>query len=189
MERCSPSMSNPTHSEPNAADARALPRIHADVVDAIIATKQGRNGDAMKTPHIGAVLILLVLSACSSARPVLYPNAHLQSVGKEAAEDDIGICKELAESSGAEKRTGVRGGRVAVATALGAGTGAASGAVGGALTGAAGRGSMIGAASGAVWGLLTGLFRTVGVSDPSPAYTNFVDRCLQEKGYEVTGWR
>ncbi|MBL8052016.1 MAG: hypothetical protein JNK03_01490 [Nitrospira sp.] len=68
--------------------------------------------------------------------------------------------------------------------------GAASGALGGAISGAVGRGSMIGAASGAVWGLLMGLFSAVvGPSQPNHAYTNFVNRCLQEKGYEVTGWQ
>jgi 6-phosphogluconate dehydrogenase (decarboxylating) len=49
---------------------------------------------------------------------------------------------------------------------------------------------MIGAASGAVWGLLSGLFfMATGPSQPTQAYTNFVNRCLQEKGYEVTGWQ
>lgn len=128
------------------------------------------------------------LSACSSAHPVLYPNAHMQSVGKEAAAQDIEDCKKLAESAGAEEGSG-KAGRVATGTAVGAGVGAAAGAVGGAISGAAGRGSMIGAASGAVWGLLMGLFRASGSSQPNQAYTNFVNRCLQEKGYEVTGWQ
>ena len=49
---------------------------------------------------------------------------------------------------------------------------------------------MIGAASGAVWGLLTGLFYAiVGPPESNQAYTNYVNRCLQEKGYEVTGWQ
>jgi hypothetical protein len=48
---------------------------------------------------------------------------------------------------------------------------------------------MIGAASGAVWGFLMGLFRASGSSQPNQAYSNFVNRCLQEKGYEVTGWQ
>lgn len=137
-----------------------------------------------------AVLAVLLLSACSSARPVLYPNAHLQSVGKEIAEQDIEDCQRSAESAGAKEGGGGGGKRVATSTAVGAGVGAASGAVGGAISGAAGRGSMIGAASGAVWGLLTGLFHAAaGPSQPSQAYTNFVNRCLQEKGYEVTGWQ
>ena len=131
----------------------------------------------------------LLLIACSTAHPILYPNAHLQSVGKEIAEQDIETCRQLAETAGAEEGSGTAG-RVATGTAVGAGVGAASGAVGGAISGAAGSGSMIGAASGAVWGLLISLFyATVGPTEPNQAYTNFVNRCLQEKGYEVSGWQ
>lgn len=129
----------------------------------------------------------LLLSACSSTKPVLYPNAHFQSVGKDIAEQDIQACRQLAESAGAEEGSG-KGKQVATNTAVGAGVGAASGAVGGAIVGSAGTGSLIGAASGAVWGLLIGLFRA-GSSQPSQAYQNFVNRCLEEKGYEVTGWQ
>jgi hypothetical protein len=131
----------------------------------------------------------LLLSACSTAHPVLYPNAHLQSVGKDIAQQDIEACRQLAEAAGAEEGSGTAG-RVATGTAVGAGVGAASGAVGGAISGAAGTGSMIGAASGAVWGLLTGMYYAfAGSPQPNQAYTNFVNRCLQEKGYEVTGWQ
>ncbi len=90
------------------------------------------------------------------------------------------------------KGSGGKVGRVATGTAVGAGAGAASGALGSVIYGAsAGLGSMVGAASGAVWGLLTGLFSAVvgPSSQPSQAYTNYVNRCLQEKGYEVTGWQ
>jgi Glycine-zipper domain len=131
----------------------------------------------------------LLLVACSTAHPVLYPNAHLQSVGKEAAAQDIEACRQLAETAGAEADSG-KAGRVATGTVVGGGIGAAAGAVGGAISGSVGRGSMIGAASGAVWGLLSSLFRaSTGSSQPNQAYTNFVNRCLQEKGYEVTGWQ
>ena len=137
-------------------------------------------------PIIGGVLLF---AACSTARPVLYPNAHMQSVGKEVAAQDIETCRESAEAAGAEESRG-KAGRVATGTAVGAGVGAASGAVGGAIYGAVGRGSLIGAASGAVWGLLTSLFHAVaGPSQPNQAYSNFVNRCLQEKGYEVSGWQ
>ncbi len=135
------------------------------------------------------IVTLLLLAACSSAHPVLYPNAHLQSVGKEAADQDIQDCKQLAESAGAEEGSG-QAGRVATNTVVGGGIGAASGAVGGAIVGSAGTGSLVGAASGAVWGLLSGLFyAATGSSQPNQAYTNFVNRCLQDKGYEVTGWQ
>jgi hypothetical protein len=135
---------------------------------------------------IGGALLLV---ACSTAHPVLYPNAHLQSVGKEVAAQDIEACRQLAETAGAEADSG-KAGRVATGTVVGGGIGAAAGAVGGAISGSVGRGSMIGAASGAVWGLLSSLFRaSTGSSQPNQAYTNFVNRCLQEKGYEVTGWQ
>ena len=130
----------------------------------------------------------LLLAACSTVQPVLYPNSHLQSVGKEVAAQDIEACRQLAEEAGAKEGSG-KAGSVATSTAVGAGTGAAAGAVGGAISGAVGRGSMIGAATGAVWGLLMGLFRASGSSQPNQAYSNFVNRCLQEKGYEVTGWQ
>ena len=131
---------------------------------------------------------LLFLTACSTAQPILYPNAHMQSVGKEIAAQDIEACRQLAETAGAEQGSG-KTGRVATSTVVGGGAGAAAGAVGGAISGSVGRGSMIGAATGAVWGLLMGLFRASGSSQPNQAYTNFVNRCLQEKGYEVTGWQ
>jgi hypothetical protein len=151
------------------------------------APERGERG--MSGIRVGAIVGAMFFTACSAAHPVLYPNAHLQSVGKEAAEQDIEVCKQAAESAGAASGGG-KAGRVATNTAVGAGVGAASGAVGGAILGAAGRGSMIGAASGAVWGLLTGLFSAAsGPSRPNQAYTNFVNRCLQEKGYEVTGWQ
>lgn len=141
----------------------------------------------MNTSRACALCMAIVVTACSGPRPVLYENDHLRTVGKEAAEQDIAACKEAAESAGAEEGSGGAG-RVATSTGVGAGVGAASGAVGGAISGAAGSGSLIGAASGAVWGLLMGLF-SLGSSQPSQAYSSYVNRCLQDKGYEVTGWQ
>jgi hypothetical protein len=131
--------------------------------------------------------VALTLSGCSGPRPILYENPHLKTVGKEVADQDIEACREAAEAAGAEQGGGKAGG-VAKNTAVGAGVGAASGAVGGAISGSPGLGTAIGAASGAVWGLLMGLFNA-GSSQPGQAYTNYVNRCLEEKGYEVTGWQ
>ncbi|CAD84811.1 MULTISPECIES: glycine zipper family protein [Nitrosomonas] len=137
---------------------------------------------------VGLGIILSGLSACATYQPVLYPNSYYQSVGKVAAERDIRECRQLAESAGAREGSGSTG-NTARRTAIGAGAGAASGAVGGAIAGAAGRGAMVGAASGATWGLLSGLLGSGSASQPAPAYMNFVNRCLREKGYEVTGWQ
>ena len=137
-----------------------------------------------------ALVLLLWLSGCANTRPILYPNAHYNSVGREVAEADVEACRQLAESAGASEDNGDSTvGRVATSTAMGAGMGAAGGAVGGAISGAAGHGSLIGAASGAAIGLLRGIFFAARPAQPNQAYVNFVHRCLQEKGYSVTGWQ
>ena len=128
------------------------------------------------------------LSACSTTGPIIYPNTHFLSMGKVAAEKDIEACRKLAESAGAREGDGKLG-NVATSTAMGAGVGAASGAVGGAIYGAAGQGSVVGAARGAGAGLLRGVLLSSKSSQPNQTYINFVSRCLEEKGYEVTGWQ
>lgn len=136
----------------------------------------------------GLGIVLSGLSACATYQPVLYPNVYYQSVGRAAAERDIKECRQLAESAGAREGSGSAG-NTARRTAIGAGAGAASGAVGGAISGAVGQGTVIGAASGATLGFLSGILGSGGASQPDPAYMNFVNRCLREKGYEVTGWQ
>lgn len=122
------------------------------------------------------------IAGCTQ-RPVLYPNDHLNDVGREKADQDIRQCMELAEEAGADKGQGTE---VAKSTAIGAGGGAVGGAVGGAISGNFGGGVATGAASGAAVGLFYGLFKA---SEPSAVYKNFVDKCLREKGYETTGWQ
>ncbi|HET8580396.1 MAG TPA: glycine zipper family protein [Nitrospiraceae bacterium] len=131
------------------------------------------------------LIFMLGLMACSGPKPILYPNGHYQTVGKETAEHDIAECQEMAEAAGATPEKG-KGAQVAGSTVAGAGIGAASGAVGGAVVGAAGSGSAIGAAGGATAGLLRGLFSR---PKPSEAYMGFVNRCLKERGYDPVGWK
>lgn len=126
----------------------------------------------------------MVLWGCAASKPILYPNAHFRQVGEAAAEQDIEECFALAKEAGATPNQG-KAGQVAGSTAAGGAIGSAAGAVGGAVVGHPGRGSMVGAAGGATGGLLRGLFRK---SQPSSAYRQFVNRCLQERGYEPVGW-
>ena len=60
-------------------------------------------------------------------RPVLYPNAYLKYVGKEAAVADTDECIQLAIDYGAREDSGTR---VARDTARGAAVGGAAGAIG-----------------------------------------------------------
>ncbi|MDR4479009.1 MAG: glycine zipper family protein [Nitrospira sp.] len=135
--------------------------------------------------NIVLCLTALVLVGCSSHKPILYPNDHFRQVGAEAAESDIKDCMALAEEAGASPADG-KTAQVATGTAAGGAMGSAAGAVGGAILGSAGSGAMVGAASGATAGFLRGLFRR---TPPSGAFTNYVDRCLRERGYDPTGWQ
>lgn len=142
--------------------------------------------------HVSLLCLCSLLNGllgCSGPRPILYPNGHLKSVGEEAAEKDIQDCREVAEKAGAEEGSGAAG-RTAGSAVIGAGAGAAGGAVGGAISGSPGIGAAVGAVSGFVWGLFSGLFSWMfGSSTPNQAYVNVVNRCLSEKGYEVSGWQ
>jgi hypothetical protein len=129
-------------------------------------------------------VISLATTACSSHKPILYPNEHYREVGAEAAEADIKDCMALAKEAGASPSQG-KSGQVATNTVGGGAIGSAGGAVGGAIRGHPGQGAMIGAASGATVGFLRGLLRKPA---PSGAYKQYVDRCLRERGYDPTGW-
>jgi len=125
----------------------------------------------------------LLVTACAP-KPILYPNAHYKEVGAAAAEQDINECSAMAKEAGARSSQG-KTGQVAGNTAAGGAVGSAAGAVGGAVVGHPGPGAMVGAAGGATAGFLRGLFRR---SPPSSAYKQFVNRCLEERGYDPVGW-
>jgi uncharacterized membrane protein len=135
----------------------------------------------MKYPLI--ILVYFLLSACAGTQPIIYPNQHSTSVDQTVVRQDIAECKVMAERAGASGNS--KAGDVAAKTAKSGAVGAASGAVGGAIAGSVGKGAAIGAASAATAGLIHGLFSD---SKLSPAYQNFVTRCLVDKGYEVSGW-
>ena len=130
------------------------------------------------------IIACISLVGCAGPKPVLYPNNHFEQVGQERVDQDIAACEEMADEYISKSNAGEK---VVGQTAVGGAIGAASGAVGGAITGSPGLGAAIGAAVGATQGLLVGLFRA-GSSDPNPAYQNFVNRCLKERGYEPMGW-
>jgi len=131
---------------------------------------------------LAALLGAALAAGCSTSKPVLYPDAHLQRVGAAQAEEDVAGCIALANSYGLGSGESER---VARDSATGAATGGAGGAAAGAVVGRPGTGAAAGAAGGAASGLVRGLFRR----DPDPLHRRFVERCLRERGYSVIGWR
>ena len=122
--------------------------------------------------------------ACAAKHPLLYPNARLEAVGPAAAQQDIDDCLQRAAAAGYKTKNAE--GKVAGSTAVGAGVGAAVGAAAGAVVGRAGPGAAMGAAGGGAGGLIRGLF---GSRDLDPGQRRLVEQCLQEKGYQVSGWK
>lgn len=140
---------------------------------------------------LALALALLASAACSTQRPVLYPNEQLKRVGSSAAQRDIDDCLRLAEEYVASNGRGASALQGAASGAATSATiGAAAGAAGGAIVGRAGTAAAVGAAgggaAGATRGLITGLS---GKQNPSPIYKNFVNRCLRERGYDPIGWQ
>jgi hypothetical protein len=129
-------------------------------------------------------LLIGIFFASCAPKPILYSNQHYKDAGRDAADQAIEACSQMAKDAGATPSRG-KTGQVAGSTAGGGAVGSAAGAVGGAVVGHAGRGAMVGAASGATAGFLRGLFRR---SPPSQAYKEFVQRCLKERGYDPVGW-
>ncbi|HOD28612.1 MAG TPA: cell envelope biogenesis protein OmpA [Syntrophales bacterium] len=127
------------------------------------------------------LISILSLAGCATG-PVLYPNAHLREVGEAKAHGDIAECEALADQY-VQSDAGVQ---AAKDMAISAGGGAIVGGVAGAVVGHLGRGVGVGAATGAAAALVRGVIRA---SEPSPLFKSFMDRCLQERGYEVIGWQ
>jgi hypothetical protein len=139
---------------------------------------------------VSLVLVGLVVG-CASPRPVYYPNATLERVGDEGAAADFEDCTRIAKESGAAASDAERAGEIAADTAGRAGAGGAAGAVGGAIRGSnVGIAAAVGAGVAATWGVVRAGFRWMfGARDPDPIERRFVERCLEERGYDVIGWR
>ena len=126
---------------------------------------------------------MATLGACATTqRPVLYPNAHLKSVGDAAAQSDIDQCLQLADNSGLSKSNNQVVRRGSEGAAVGAAAGSAGTLAGGGNVGA---GAVTGAAIGTTAGVVRGAFS----NDANPAYRNFAQHCLQDRGYDVIGWQ
>ena len=138
-------------------------------------------GDKRIYPILAVLTVALL--ACARQRPVLYPNAHLNQVGKLKAEADIDACIQMAVDYGAKEGSGAK---IAKDTGAGAAVGGAAGAAVGAVTGNLGRGAAAGAAGGGAAAMTRSVINS---GKPDPVFKNFVDQCLREKGYQPVGWR
>lgn len=137
------------------------------------------------TPVISAILMmLLLLTGCTSPRPVIYPNKHFNEVGEEQAQKDINEAIRLAEARGLTTHTNdaSQAAHAGVDSGVSAGTSVAAGAASGGI----GAGTAVSAAGAGVSGFTRWMFNQ---GQPEPVFRNFVDSWLRSKGYQVIGWK
>jgi hypothetical protein len=131
-------------------------------------------------------LALLTLVGCSTLTtpktPDFYPNPKLSQTPRGQVQADVNHCLALADEYVKEPN---KYANIAQQGLIGGAVGAGTGAVAGAITGNAGRGTGAGAAVGGILGVLRGASQ---MTDRTPSYERFVERCLQKEGYEVVGW-
>lgn len=150
-----------------------------------------RTGAATVAP--GVLVLLVALAGCAStgpdssaAQPVLYPNATLNRVGTAQGQAESSACMSRAAQAGLtpEQTTNA----VARRAGEGAATAGVASAVGALITGRSSdvlRAGATGAAIGGSAGAVSGAFHN---DRPNATYRQFVQRCLNEKGFEVIGW-
>lgn len=128
---------------------------------------------------------LLFYAGCSqTARdPIAYPRS-MERAPPGQIRSDVDECKSMASDYDNDRNRYLEMGKGGL---VGGAVGAGAGALAGTITGSnVGRATGAGAAVGGVLGVLNEL-RQEGDSDPS--YQRFVERCLERRGYDVTGWR
>jgi len=145
----------------------------------------------VKTSNSGNTVVVLLLAsvvtACLAPEPMLRSNKKLQLYGRQAAQEEIDTCRQKVEQAGLTP--GVhQSGNAATGALLGGLLGSAVGASAGIVGGLPG--VTIGAAAGGGLGLIIGLAGgTYKPLVPDPPYTDAFERCMKEKGYEVSGWQ
>ncbi len=114
----------------------------------------------------------------------MYPNAKATSVGQAQMAKDVDQCMDLARRYGVSETQEASIGRNTVTGALLGGVAAGAwGLVRGDAGNRAAAGAVAGAATGATKGVIEANQHRL-----NPTLFRFVQRCLQERGYEVIGW-
>ena len=135
---------------------------------------------------LALIATTVLLSACTTFQPILYPNERTKKVGDEQVRRDIDECMQLAKNSGA-KFDNVE--EVAKETASGASRGAATGAATGMLIGNVVTRAAMGAIRGVFFAFIPVTAITQRLKEPSHSFKEIVEHCLINKGYEPFGWQ
>ena len=140
-----------------------------------------------------AWLAALLLAGCAStgpaspsARPVLYPNATFNRVGPDQAQREADQCMQNASNAGlTPQEQDNPAGRSAL---QGAAVGGVAAAVGALVYGQGPERALRSGAAGAAVGGSAGAVSGAMQAKPNATYRHYVQRCLQDRGFDVIGW-
>lgn len=151
-----------------------------------------RSLPAFSACAFAAAVVLMVGCASSgagsaSARPVLYPNAALNRVGDAQGRMEVNACLSRAQAAGLSPSENTS--QVGRRAGEGAAVGGVASAIGALITGRGAEGMLragaAGSAVGGSAGAVSGAFHN---DRPNGVYRSFVQRCLNERGFDVIGW-
>lgn len=146
-----------------------------------------------KFRFVSSLLAMLAVTGCAttgasspSARPVFYPNATLNRVGQDKANQAADACMAQARTAGLSPEE--KDNAVAHGAAKGAAVGGVVGAVGALVRGRGAERVVESGAGGAVVGGAAGATAGAFHEKPNSAYRHYVQRCLKDQGFDVIGW-
>lgn len=131
--------------------------------------------------------VCFLFTACSllpsdDRKPVVIYSQTMQVPENAASQTEIDVCMEIADRLVLKpQKLKVTANRSFLTSLAGATTGAVSGAI----VGDTAESIAAGASVGAIVGLLQAGLE---LSQHSPDFQRFVERCLQQRGYDVVGW-
>ncbi|MDD5699410.1 MAG: hypothetical protein PHH77_12420 [Victivallaceae bacterium] len=129
-------------------------------------------------------LVFLLLSSCSTCKPVLYPNEHYRQVGAEQAEKDVRAALDAARRAGLDN-TSSSNRTLAKSASRNAASAGVNTAVG-AASGGIGAGTAISTAGSGTNFLIDWMFTP---KTPDPCFRKYVELTLKKQGYQVIGWK
>ena len=121
--------------------------------------------------------VILLLTGCSSCKPVLYSNNHYIEVGHKQAQKDIQAAVDMAKKYGLDDASASNKTLAKSATRSAAGAG---------VTAAVGSSSIAGAAGSGMSFLIDWIFTS---KAPKPLFKRHVEMTLRNQGYQILGWK
>jgi hypothetical protein len=126
---------------------------------------------------IAIAYIILLMTGCSTCRPVLYSNNHYKTVGPKQAKRDIQAAINMAKTQGLDDSSSSNKALAKSASRSAANAG---------VSATVGSASVAGAAGSGLSFLIDWMFTK---KAPKPLFQKHVELTLRKQGYQILGWK